>query len=83
MSTPPPQPGILVKDWRDWAERFVQWIMLKDQQNSGMVAIPKYPIGALPKAVGYGIIMVQDVSSVYPAYSDGTEWKKFSDNTAV
>lgn len=82
MRTPPPKPSILTKDWREWAERLVQWFADETMSASG-VEVPKYPIARLPKAVGFGIIMVQDVASVYPAYSDGVTWRLFSNNAEV
>ena len=83
MITPPPKPSVLTKDWRDWADRLVQWIVENLAREAGMVVTPKYPVADLPRAVGYGMVLVQGATSVYPAYSDGTNWRKCSDDSII
>jgi hypothetical protein len=50
---------------------------------TGLIIPLEESTGALPSASLKGILMFYDGANYYPIYSNGTSWKKFSDDTTV
>ncbi len=59
-------------------------ILTANGTTAGIPIMASYTLGTLPSAATYthGMIYVSDLSgSPAPCYSDGTNWRRFSDNT--
>jgi len=73
------------RQWMNWlAWKTNQWIQWLDRNRS---KLDSYSVSELPPAaeVGAGamIFVTNEASGPAPAYSDGQDWRRFSDNEVV
>jgi hypothetical protein len=70
-----------IRNWFNWLGRYTRdWIQYVDERTPR-----NYPVTELPDATeGARIIFVEGLlGDIYPAYSDGTSWKKFNGDPVI
>ena len=70
----------ILPGYHDGLEAFLDQVY---QRSALAVTLPNYSTSDLPDAAEYEKSTVFDDTLGVPLYSDGTNWRKFNDNTVV